>query len=173
MEQWREIAGFPGYEVSSLGRVRSWRLFGMHYGKKAARPRVLRPGLVCGYQSVSLMRNKKAESHRVCRLVLLAFAGPCPLGMEARHLNGKANDNRASNLAWSTRCDNQRDKVKHGTLYCGAKHYRAKLNPRKVKQMRMLYAKGAENTYSLAKRFGVSQAVAWKIVARKAWKSVA
>lgn len=48
------------------------------------------------------------------RLVLEVFIGPCPEGMEARHLDGDIKNNRLDNLKWGTRKQNAKDKVRHG-----------------------------------------------------------
>lgn len=48
------------------------------------------------------------------RLVLLAFVGPCPDGMEACHANDIPTDNRLANLRWGTHADNMRDRIENG-----------------------------------------------------------
>ncbi|GAC81679.1 HNH endonuclease [Gordonia malaquae] len=53
--------------------------------------------------------------HFVHRLVMETFVGPCPSGMEVRHLNGEPADNRLENLAYGTRSENVLDSVAHGT----------------------------------------------------------
>lgn len=54
--------------------------------------------------------NKKYLIHR---LVLETFVGPCPDGLECRHLNGIPNDNRLENLVWGTHRENMKDNVIH------------------------------------------------------------
>lgn len=49
------------------------------------------------------------------RVVLDAFIGPRPKGMEACHANGDPTDNRLVNLRWDTRSANAADSVRHGT----------------------------------------------------------
>jgi hypothetical protein len=49
------------------------------------------------------------------REVLTSHAGPCPAGMETRHLNGDPLDNRQENLAWGTHRENVMDSIRHGT----------------------------------------------------------
>lgn len=49
------------------------------------------------------------------RLVLSAFVGPAPEGMEALHRDGSRANNRIANLAWGTHAQNQRDQLAHGT----------------------------------------------------------
>ena len=43
-----------------------------------------------------------------------AFAGPCPGGLEIRHLDGDAANNRLSNLAYGTSSENGYDITRHG-----------------------------------------------------------
>lgn len=98
-ETFKAIPDFPEYEVSDHGRVR--RCGG----------RVLR-GYTDdgGYRSVYL----QGRSLAVHRLVLTAFVGPCPPGMETRHLSGDPGDNRLVNLRWGTPAENNLDTVRHG-----------------------------------------------------------
>lgn len=53
----------------------------------------------------------------VHRLVMAAFVGPCPDGIEVCHNNGNPADNRLSNLRYGTHSENQLDQVKHKTHY--------------------------------------------------------
>lgn len=109
-ERWQPIPGFEGhYDVSDMGRVRSH--------SRLSQGRDLRQHITAGYHRVSLCawdlgRQKKA--HLVHRLVLTAFVGPCPEGMEALHINGNSSDNRLCNLRWGTRAENVADQVAHG-----------------------------------------------------------
>lgn len=108
-EIWRQIDGFEGrYEVSSLGRVRSWT--------PAKVGGTLRPTPHKDRYRVTLYSDTGRAVHRyVHRLVADAFLGPRPEGLETRHLNGNPLDNRAANLAYGTTSDNQLDSVRHGT----------------------------------------------------------
>lgn len=109
VEHWLPIAGLEGRcEVSDRGNVRSLKgrqLNPRRYETKPGGPqywRVYIPAPV-------------ARSRYVHRLVLEAFVGPCPPGMECRHLNGDSGDNHLRNLQWGTPSENQFDKVRHGT----------------------------------------------------------
>jgi hypothetical protein len=46
--------------------------------------------------------------------VMLAFVGPCPEGMETRHLDGDPANNHRSNLKYGTRSQQRHDDVRHG-----------------------------------------------------------
>lgn len=140
IEHWRPVPGWEGlYEVSDQGRVKSFRRspFGL----------LLRPGRYTssGHVSVSLGRGNMWPVHL---LVLLAFVGPLPKGLEARHLNGVASDNRLDNLRYGTRSLNMIDAQIHGVG-------RAKFTPEQVREIRINRATG-ETMTSIAKRTGVS-----------------
>lgn len=114
-ETWMPVVGYEGlYEVSDLGRVRSLdrkdplgrRLRGKML-KLRAHPR--------GYMQTTLTRDGVCVTKKIHRLVLEAFVGPCPSGMEACHDNGIRDDNRPSNLRWDTPRANAADRIAHGT----------------------------------------------------------
>lgn len=124
MEQWLPVVGYEGlYEVSDMGRVRSldravWRDDARcrpHYVTYRGREMRL-SRQAHGYVGVILWRDGKYRNVRVHRLVLEAFVGPCPRGMETLHGNGQRNDNRLANLRWGTQEENAEDRVRHGTL---------------------------------------------------------
>ena len=100
-ERWRAIPGHPGYEASTLGRVRSVDRR-LRDGRRAG-------GVVLapvpdrdGYLRVKLGRRIVG----VHVAVALAWLGP----PEARHMNDDRQDNTPGNLAWGSRSDNERDK---------------------------------------------------------------
>lgn len=104
-EIWKPAPGCVGVEVSTLGRARNrWgRILRGSVEENGYHRVKVRVGGVGEYQ------NKYAH-----RLVLEAFVGPCPPGMETRHLNGDPGDNRLVNLAWGTSSENSQDILLHG-----------------------------------------------------------
>lgn len=116
VERWLPIPDWEGsYEASSLGRVRSLdRLLRQRSGiLRRHRGRVLSQSPSgSGYLKVALGRGNTKYVHQ---LVLMAFVGRRPLGMEACHANGHLTDNRASNLTWDTSTMNKLDRIRHGT----------------------------------------------------------
>lgn len=119
VEIWKPTPGWTGsYEVSNLGNVRSVsRVITHRNGSRVS----IKGSTVYqylarnGYIQVRLWRGGKPHPESVHKLVLTAFTGARPVGLEARHLNGIKSDNRHSNLKWGTRRQNQLDKVAHGT----------------------------------------------------------
>lgn len=114
-EVWLPVAGFEGrYEVSSSGSVRSLdRLIDPGgRGRRRMRGRVLSQVVTPnGYCSV-MLPNGRSLIHR---LVLTAFVGPCPDGMEGCHNDGDRSNNNLENLRWDTRSENNHDAVEHRT----------------------------------------------------------
>ena len=113
-ETWKPIPGWEDlYEVSDQGRVRSLdRIDSRGWRRKG---QILRANPnSCGYPSVQLFRDAKRRSVKVHTLVLEAFVGSCPPGMEACHWNDTKDDNRLSNLRWGTPSENQLDLVRNG-----------------------------------------------------------
>ena len=67
-----------------------------------------------GYIQINLRDRDRGGPRLGHHLVLEAFVGPQPDGMETRHLNNVRNDNRLSNLLWGTSSENNYDIVKAG-----------------------------------------------------------
>lgn len=127
-EVWRTIPGYEGlYEVSDQGRVRSLDRVVAQRGRKSR----MFPGVVLkhnlvgtryrepgqGYHAVTLAYA--SDDHRrayVHRLVMAAFIGPCPPGMEACHEDGDPRNNALYNLRYDTPSANNMDKWRHGTM---------------------------------------------------------
>lgn len=105
-EEWRPVSGWPGYKVSSHGRVRS-----PHRGGRVLTPSV---NPKSGYSSVGLRSGGKATWGTVHSLVTKTFIGPRPDGLVVRHLDGDPQNNTISNLVYGTHSENARDTVRHG-----------------------------------------------------------
>lgn len=104
------MLGFEGfYEVSDDGLVRS-------LPRPATAGRVLKPWVTkSGYLTVKLWRENRGVPRGIHILVCEAFHGPRPDGLETRHLDGNQLNNVVGNLCWSTRLENMRDQLRHGT----------------------------------------------------------
>jgi len=160
-EKWADVPGFPGYSVSTLGRVVS------RLGRK---PRFLAPGIRTGYPSVILRRGNVSHNRRVHRLVLRAFVGDPKNGQEAAHADGDRRNARLDNLRWATAEENQADKIIHGTTNRGERCGSAKLTERDVLEILRRYP--AEMQKHLAKEYGVKKQCISAIVCGRTWKHV-
>jgi hypothetical protein len=149
---------FPLYRVTSAGRVFSIRA-----------ARFLKPIQMGAYLGLQIVHaDGKLRKRYMHRLVLEAVTGPCPPGMEARHLNGKRHDNRSRNLAWGTPQQNSADKRVHGTANCGTQNPNAKLTWDQVREIRAMVRAGALQKQAV-KRFGVSPMTVSRIIRGEAW----
>lgn len=169
--EYRDIPNFPGYRVGNDGSVWSCRKRGFGcdsidwnawHRLKVSRDRK-------GYCHVSLNKDHKTFSKAVHRLVLEAFVGPCPEGMEACH--GPVNDascNRLDNLRWGTKVSNSDDKKLSGTYLSGERIKWAKLTNVSVEEIRRSAAAG-ETLTALAKQYGVDRSSVADAVYGKTW----
>lgn len=177
-ERWLPVVGWEGlYEVSDRGRVRSLdRWVPNKWGSQTLRTGViLKPGIDqrMGYRRVALCAEGKVKHWPVHRLVLTAFAGPCPEGQHGRHGPGGPADNRwPENLCWGTPLENHADMKRDGTDPLGERNPRAKLTEESVRVIRERYAAG-ETQDSLANAYGVVLATIYYVVNRKTWRHVA
>lgn len=165
--QWRDVVGHEGlYQVSSAGEVRSVDRLVAHGRINALFERRLKGRLLKttklndGYLVVDLCKGGKARRFLVHRLVLEAFIGPCPDGMEACHFpDDNPENNQLNNLRWDTRSGNRQDSIKNGTWLKGSNHPNAKLTDKQVKEIRA----STETHQVLADRFGVGRPTITKI----------
>ena len=106
---WKPVKDYEGYyEVSEQGDIR--RIKG---GKGTRLGTCLKPKLCKnGYHEVCLVKDKVKKSHRVHRIVAVAFLGDSDL--DVNHKNCDKTDNRLCNLEWSTRSENVLHAVENG-----------------------------------------------------------
>lgn len=104
-EIWKDIPGYEGiYQVSDWGRVRSLDIFvPIRGGVQTRHGRVLVPYInIDGYRTVSLCKNKKKRTLRVCRLVAITFIFNQYNYPTVNHINEIKTDDRVENLEWCT-----------------------------------------------------------------------
>jgi HNH endonuclease len=171
--EYREVAGFPEYRVGNDGSVWTCRGRGGLRGRRTnvwRRRRLKRTK--DGYLRATLFNQDGAKEIGVSTLVMTAFVGPCPDGMQACHENGIRDDNRPSNLRWDTPKGNLDDMVRHGTRMYGERNHKAKLTAAQVIEMRTLRATIRISFQKLAQRFGVSKHQTRLIIANRNWKHI-
>lgn len=175
-EVWREVPGYRCYEVSTSGRVRSFRKRGPGSLRDERREKcvTIKPAITAkGYARVSLTSDEKAVQLAIHRLVLLAFVGPAPQAyLDSRHLDGNPLNNSINNLCWGTKLENGQDRVRHETAPKGTRHWNAKLGDDDVREIRAMRERGA-SLREMATAFGISEGNVLAIVQRKTWRHVA
>ena len=112
--------------------------------------------------------NASKAAHRASYQI---FRGPIPDGMCVCH----ECDNRLcvnpAHLFLASQKDNLHDSIKKGRFTRGNRQHKAKLNDRKVREIRERFAAG-ESTEILSKEYGVHRQNIRTIVHRKTWKHV-
>ena len=165
MEEWRSIPGYPGYEASSEGRIRSFRsgeckIIKQHSSQK-------------GYLRANLKHeNGKSHCSSAHRFIAMAFI-PNPDNLpEVNHKNGNKTDNRPENLEWVTSSQNHKHAYDVLGKQSGAKgkHFdrRAKFTPTEVRIIRQTSLGLSE----LADYFGVDQSTIFLIRKGRTYKYV-
>jgi hypothetical protein len=130
--EYRDIQGFPGYRVGADSSVWSrWRI-GCKRGLGKKWHRLKGSPDSSGYPSVKLKRNGASYAKRIHILMLEAFVGPCPTGMECRHLDDNKLNNALDNLKWGTRSENMRDAIANNKRPRGEDYFNAILTEKKV-----------------------------------------
>lgn len=116
-------------------------------------------------------RHGKQKHKRIHNLVLEAFVGPCPPGMEGCHENGNKLDNRLSNLRWDTPQSNIEDKERHGSIINGEKINTAKLNKYDVISIMNDWNNGVP-IKEIAKKHPVKEKQIRNVVTGKSWNHI-
>jgi hypothetical protein len=127
LEFWRQHPVFRLYEVSTEGRVRHIRT------KNVRTPQPNKFGYL--RVSIPMYSNSLRYNVPVAQLVLEAFVGPRPPGMQIRHLKGNKQDNRLRRLAWGTPQENYQDRMDQNR-YTGPEHHNYKLTDDQIRAIR-------------------------------------
>lgn len=187
MENWKNINGFSGYQVSDQGRVRSFRGDGVDTLRDKAR--VLNPQINKGYRQLPLYKSstlKSAKTFKVAKLVANAFIPNPDNKPTINHINGIKTDDRAINLEWATYSENTKHAYDLGLNYVSEKQIKAtseanrgsgsalsKLTEDEVIEIRYVYENDPDITQKeLGKRYGVGQDEVSRIVNRKIWTHI-
>jgi hypothetical protein len=177
-EIWKSVPGYPGYEASSLGRIRSLDRMveqGSRWGKKIMRfaaGRVLKQHGSAGRYLVAVLSGSDGNKTRTVHSVICAtFHGPRPEGREVAHTDGNARNNAACNLRWATKLENAADRRRHGTQVCGSAIHTSRLTENQVREMRKAHLEGVSAT-EVALDFGIHVTTAHRILSGIYWTHI-
>jgi len=172
--EYRDVPGYPYYKVGDDGSVWTrWRDDGVNNQHR-------RKWLENTYAPARLHHSNGrilAPMHpglgqvRVHWLVLFAFVGPRPEGMECLHLNDDPSDNKLINLKWGTRAENQQMCVAHGRKNTprGERNYTSVFTEDEVRAIRKAHAEGV-GLKELAAEYCAPKTSISNIVHRYSWK---
>ena len=159
------------YEVSNIGRVRSWL---NNAGNKTKSPRLRKLSfLPNGYLYVALCKKRFYKNFFVHRLVATAFIKNPKNKSDVNHKDSNRSNNLLSNLEWCTRSEN----IKHGFLFgnCrqdGEKNNSSKLTNKIVTEIRIKYSDGGYSQRKLASEYGVSQMTICRLTRKDTWTCI-
>ena len=173
-EVWKDIIGYKGlYVVSNCGQVKSFHIY------KGTNERILSPNkMKCGHFQVNLCKNKMKKNHLIHRLVMRAFVGPCPNGLECCHNDGDPSNNHIANLRYDTRQSNRNDMKMHGVSCArksstkGSHNPFSKLVEDDIIKINRLLDRGILTQKEIAKIFNVSRSTITLIHNKKTWRHV-
>lgn len=165
----KKIPDFPGYYATPNGDIWGEPKQGTYRTHHKLKP-------YAGtnkYPVLSLHKDKKLFTRCIHRLVLEAFIGPRPKGMECCHNNDNKLDNALKNLRWDTRSNNTKDAYKNGKLCAvGEKNSQAKLNTLQVRIIKRLLNFNTLSCKVISNYFGVSRQTISSIKFGRTWKEI-
>lgn len=167
---YRHIPGFPDYCIGRDGSVWSRLKRG---GARLQRWAPLHGNIKKGYRYVLMRagRGNTSQSHRVHRLVLETFVGPCPPGMQACHYDGNRANNALNNLRWDTSKNNVHDSIRLGRVRRGERQSYAKLCAADIPVIRELIHAG-HSQRQIARQFNVNRTTIRSIAYGITWRHI-
>lgn len=174
LEVWADVPGYGNhFQASSMGRIKSKARCVIRKHSKGSiqkfyyKEKILKPTSSdkYGHLRVHIGYNKIKVNVFVHRLVLMAFVGECPTGMECCHLNGDAKDNRIENLRWDTHYQNNQDRKRHGKYASKDSHHGAKLTAEHVASIR----ESSLSVNKLTTLFDISKSQIYRIKRNQSW----
>lgn len=170
-ETWKSIPGYPSYEASNLGRIRSVErsIEIINHGTKCFRLHksfIRKTNFFNGYERLSLHNiNRVRDIELVHRLVAFAWI-PNPEGKPfINHKNGIRSDNRVKNLEWCTSLENTKHAIENGLKKMPKDHCGTVLTDEQVLCIRSL--SGHIPQREMGWFFGVSQNHISRIIRKK------
>lgn len=148
-EKWKDVPGYEKYyEASTFGRVNQKIDILYAFWNRGIRKKLYKKGIIdplflpsCGYFNICLRTEDKREVFKLHIVILTTFAGPCPEGMECRHLDDNKANNKKSNLKWGTHnqnvADQYRNKIRQAS---GESNPHCKITFKEVKKLRKIFA---------------------------------
>lgn len=143
-KEFRHLPSHEYYWVSCDGTIattfpRGGRLPREKRVMRHAAPRIIGGSITSkGYRRFNLTAGPKHKNMWCHAAVLSAWVGPCPAGMECRHLDGRPGNNNLYNLKWGTRSENAHDRISHGNQR-GDTHYKSVFRDEDVIKLRAEY----------------------------------
>jgi len=164
-EAWRNIAGYPSYKVSDLGRVKS---FARYPDGRLLKATIAKNG----YEVINMSFDHKQVQFHIHVLVAEAFIGQRPEGYEVNHKDGNKLNNVVSNLEYlSNKAHKSHTATVLGKHNRGSRSGLTVLTPEQVAELREMYSTGEYTQEQIALRFHVSGGTVSRLVNLVTWSS--
>ena len=169
-EIWKKIPGYPDYEASDLGKVRSYKGANQNSPLRK-KPRIMKQRIPDdGYPRVTLQdKNGRKVVRQVHLLVARAFLGPAN-GRDVLHKDGKRSNRKLSNLYYGSHQRNMDDKYAHGTHGMGERNTRALLTEKE--RNTILRLKDEMTQQEIADKYGIARQTVSDIHRGVTWSHV-
>lgn len=159
MEEWRDIDGFPGYQISNMGRAKGPRKENLKLVEESN-----------GYLKITLSRNGKHTDKRINRLVAQEFL-PNPDNFPiVMHIDNNRKNNNVENLAWGSYSENNQWMHTCGrhpltlTDEDREKAYAARRSPVKAINVSTSEELFFDSQHDAARALGISQQHIWGVL---------
>jgi hypothetical protein len=159
-EVWVPLIGNDNYAVSNLGNIKRTTWSKRRPLGGLLKPRTSRNG----YLEVNIPIEGEWKNRKVSRLVAIHHL-PSPTSEDqvfVNHKDGDRTNNRADNLEWSSREENNN----HAQYALGNK--RGTINSDQATQVRLMYNSGMSQR-DIAKELGISKTQVGRIIRRQSW----
>ena len=164
-EEWKEVIGYSDYEVSNLGKVRTWKNPGNHKEKKSNTYKELSQWKTNGYWAVTLVdQERKKKNLTVHRLVAFHFLETVEGKKLVCHIDDNKTNNSVSNLRYGTHSENGKDAVRNKKLFSGESHPGSKLSNADVDTIRHLVLSLGKTHREVAEIFNVARTTVTGII---------
>jgi len=169
-EDWREIPwADKKYEVSNYGRIKSYV-----YDKNNGR--VVRPGNIRGFLSVSFRTNGKTKSHLVHKITAEMFVDKTAKGQDTViHLDWNKQNNYYKNLEWVAKTEAYKrmfKRIQENRRKSGKKIVTSsKLKPDDIRLLKSMLKRGVKQNV-IAKLFSISEMQVTRIKRGENWGDI-
>ncbi len=166
--EWLAVEGFPCYEVSNRGDIRST--------KRYKEPRILSKNVSgTGYYYIHMRKDGKTYNKKVSRIVCKAFMPHVdPTRSYVNHIDGNKHNDCVENLEWCTQGENIEHAYRTGLRKSikGEESPHSKLTEANVRHIRSMHKNGGYSTRQIARTFNISHTTVRKICNFTDWKHI-